>query len=207
MAFPRQRMRRLRQHESLRRLVRETTLSPDDFIYPLFVVGGKDQKTPINSMPGQFRWSIDLLVKEAGEAHQLGIQAVMIFGVPEHKDARGTSAYDPQGIVQQAVRVLKSALPDLLVITDVCIDEYTDHGHCGILNKNDVHNDITIQFLQNQAISHASSGADMIAPSAMMDGMVGAIRSGLDDNDFDHIPIISIARLIFSISREFSTRK
>ncbi len=193
MAFPRQRMRRLRQHESLRRLVRETTLSPNDFIYPLFVMGGKDQKTPINSMPGQFRWSIDLLVKEAGEAYQLGIPAVMIFGIPDRKDARGTSAYDPQGIVQHAVQALKSDIPDLLVITDVCIDEYTDHGHCGIVKDGQILNDETLECLRLMARTHAESGVDMVAPSDMMDGRVGAIRDELDQAGFSDLPIMSYA--------------
>ena len=193
MAFPRQRMRRLRQHESLRRLVRETTLSPDDFIYPLFVMAGKDQKNPIHSMPGQFRLSIDLLVKEAGEAYQLGVPAVMIFGIPDRKDARGTSAYDPQGIVQQAVRALKSALPGLLVITDVCIDEYTDHGHCGIVKDGRILNDETLECLRLMARTHAESGVDMVAPSDMMDGRVGAIRDELDQTGFPELPIMSYA--------------
>jgi len=186
-------MRRLRQHESLRRLVRETTLLPDDFIYPLFVMGGKDQKTLINSMPGQFRWSIDLLVKEAGEAYQLGIPAVMIFGIPDQKDARGTSAYDSQGIVQQAVRALKNAIPDLLVITDVCIDEYTDHGHCGIVKDGRILNDETLECLRLMARTHAESGVDMVAPSDMMDGRVGAIRDELDQAGFPDLPIMSYA--------------
>ena len=193
MAFPIQRMRRLRQHESLRRLVRETTLSPDDFVYPLFVAGGKDQKTPINSMPGQFRWSIDLLVKEAREAYQLGVPAVMIFGIPDLKDARGTSAYDSQGIVQQAVRALKSTLPDLLIITDVCIDEYTDHGHCGIVKDGRILNDETLECLRLMARTHAESGVDMVAPSDMMDGRVGAIRDELDQAGFQDLPVMSYA--------------
>ena len=193
MAFPRQRMRRLRHHESLRRLVRETALSPDDFIYPLFVMGGKDKKIPINSMPGQFRWSIDLLVKEAGEACQLGVPAVMVFGIPDRKDARGTSAYDPQGIVQQAVQALKTALPDLLVITDVCIDEYTDHGHCGIVKDGRILNDETLKCLRLMARTHAESGVDMVAPSDMMDGRVGAIRDELDQAGFPDLPIMSYA--------------
>ena len=193
MAFPRQRMRRLRHHEALRRLVRETALSPDDFIYPLFVMGGKDKKMPIDSMPGQFRWSIDLLVKEAGEACQLGVPAVMVFGIPDRKDARGTSAYDPQGIVQQAVQALKTALPDLLVITDVCIDEYTDHGHCGIVKDGRILNDETLKCLRLMARTHAESGVDMVAPSDMMDGRVGAIRDELDQAGFSDLPIMSYA--------------
>ena len=193
MAFPRQRMRRLRQHESMRRLVRETRLSPDDFIYPLFVTVGQNQQTPISSMPGQFRWSIDLLVKEAAEAHQLGIPAVMLFGIPDRKDARGTSAYDPDGIVQQAVRTLKRQVPDLLVITDVCIDEYTDHGHCGIVKDGRILNDETLECLRSMARTHAEAGVDMVAPSDMMDGRVGAIRDELDQTGFADIPIMAYA--------------
>ncbi len=193
MAFPRQRMRRLRQHESMRRLVRETSLSPDDFIYPLFVTVGQNQQIPISSMPGQFRWSIDLLVKEAFEAHQLGILAVMLFGIPDRKDARGTSAYDPDGIVQQAVRALKRQMPDLLVITDVCIDEYTDHGHCGIVKDGRILNDETLECLRSMARTHAEAGVDMVAPSDMMDGRVGAIRDELDQAGFPDLPIMAYA--------------
>lgn len=193
MAFPRQRMRRLRQHESLRRLVRETNLTPDDFIYPLFVTVGDNQKTPINSMPGQFRWSIDLLVKEATEAYQLGVSAVMLFGIPDRKDARGSSAYDSKGIVQQAVRALKKRVPDLLVITDVCIDEYTDHGHCGVVKDGRILNDETLECLRLMARTHADAGVDMVAPSDMMDGRVGAIRDELDQAGFPDMPIMSYA--------------
>ncbi|MDA0738601.1 MAG: porphobilinogen synthase [Nitrospirae bacterium] len=193
MAFPRQRMRRLRQHESLRRLVRETNLTPDDFIYPLFVTVGDNQKTPINSMPGQFRWSIDLLVKEATEAYQLGVSAVMLFGIPDRKDARGSSAYDSKGIVQQAVRALKKQVPDLLVITDVCIDEYTDHGHCGVVKDGRILNDETLECLRLMARTHADAGVDMVAPSDMMDGRVGAIRDELDQAGFPDMPIMSYA--------------
>ena len=191
MAFPRQRLRRLRQHESLRRLVQETRVFLDDLIYPLFVTVGHNQKIPINSMPGQFRWSIDLLVKEASEAYQLGISAVMLFGIPDRKDARGTSAYDPEGIVQQAVRMLKRQVPDLLVITDVCIDEYTDHGHCGVVKDGRILNDETLECLRLMARTHADSGVDMVAPSDMMDGRVGAIRDELDQAGFADLPIMA----------------
>lgn len=191
MAFPRQRMRRLRQHESLRRLVRETSLTPDDFIYPFFVTVGDNQKTPINSMPGQFRWSIDLLVREAAEAYQLGVPAIMLFGIPDRKDARGTSAYDSMGVVQQAVRALKKQVPDLLVITDVCIDEYTDHGHCGVVKDGRILNDETLECLRLMARTHADAGVDMVAPSDMMDGRVGAIRDELDQAGFSEMPIMS----------------
>jgi len=163
----------------------------DDLIYPLFVTGGNHQKTPINSMPGQFRWSIDLLVKEASEVYQLGIPAIMLFGIPDRKDARGTSAYDPEGIVQQAVRALKSQVPDLLVITDVCIDEYTDHGHCGVVKDGRILNDETLECLRLMARTHADSGVDMVAPSDMMDGRVGAIRDELDQAGFSDLPIMA----------------
>ena len=193
MAFPRHRMRRLRQQESLRRLVQETTLSPADFIYPLFVTTGHNLKMPIHSMPGQFRWSIDLLVKEAAEAHELGLPAVMLFGIPDQKDARGSSAYDPKGIVQEAIRALKSQVPDLLVITDVCIDEYTDHGHCGVVKDGRILNDETLECLRRMARTHAEAGVDMVAPSDMMDGRVGAIRDELDQAGFTDLPIMSYA--------------
>src|SRR6478609_2046066 len=145
MGFPIQRLRRLRQHESLRRMVRETTLSSSDFIYPLFVVEGQDRREEITSMPGQFRLSVDLLVKEAGEIHTLGIPAVILFGIPAHKDERGSSGWDPNGIVQRAIRAVKQHVPGLLVITDVCIDEYTSHGHCGVVKDGKILNDETIE--------------------------------------------------------------
>jgi len=193
MAFPRHRLRRLRQHEPLRRLVRETTLSADDLIYPLFVTVGHDLQTPIRSMPEQFRWSIDRLIKEAAGVYQLGIPAVMLFGIPERKDARGTSAYDPKGIVQEAVRALKREVPELLVITDVCIDEYTDHGHCGVVKDGRILNDETLECLRLMARTHAEAGVDMVAPSDMMDGRVGAIRDELDQAGFPDMPIMSYA--------------
>ena len=193
MAFPQQRLRRLRQHDVLRRLVRETTLSLDDFIYPLFVTGGHGQQIPIHSMPGQYRWSTDLLVKEAAEVHALGIPAVMLFGIPDRKDARGTSAYDPKGIVQQTVRTLKRQVPGLLIITDVCIDEYTDHGHCGIVKDGQILNDETLDCLRCMARTHAEAGADMIAPSDMMDGRIGALRDELDQAGFGDMPIMAYA--------------
>lgn len=193
MGFPRQRLRRLRHQESLRRLVRETSLSPNDFIYPLFVTGGEHVRTPIASMPGHFRWSVDLLVKEVKEVHQLGIPAVMLFGIPDRKDARGTSAFDPQGIVQTAVRAIKDHIPAMLVITDVCIDEYTDHGHCGVVKDGKVLNDETLECLRLMARTHVEAGADMVAPSDMMDGRVAAIRDELDQAGFADIPIMSYA--------------
>lgn len=191
MAFPQHRLRRLRGSESLRRMVRETRLSVSDFVHPFFVVEGKDQRQPIASMPGQFRLSPDLLVKEAAEVHLLGIPAVILFGVPSRKDDRGSGAYDPNGIVQQAVKALKEQLPDLLVITDVCIDEYTTHGHCGLVQSGKILNDPTLECLRAMALTHARAGADMVAPSDMMDGRVAAIRSALDGEGFTELPIMS----------------
>jgi porphobilinogen synthase len=193
MAFPIQRLRRLRQHETLRRMVRETRLSVSDLIYPLFVTEGKDQRREIPSMPGQFRLSIDLLVKEAGEVVGLGIPAIMLFGIPDRKDERGTSGYDPNGIVQRAVKALKDHVPGLLVITDVCIDEYTSHGHCGIVRDGRILNDETLDCLRAMARTHAEAGADMVAPSDMMDGRVAAIRSELDGAGYAELPIMSYA--------------
>lgn len=191
MAFPQHRPRRLRGGESLRRMVRETRLSVSDLVHPFFVVEGKDQRQPIASMPGQFRLSLDLLVKEAAEVHLLGIPAVILFGVPGRKDDRGSGAYDPNGIVQQAVRALKEQVPDLLVITDVCIDEYTTHGHCGLVQGGKILNDPTLECLRAMALTHARAGADMVAPSDMMDGRVAAIRAALDGEGFAELPIMS----------------
>ena len=191
MGFPRQRMRRLRESGPLRRMVRETALSPSNLIYPLFVREGTDQQEPIQSMPGQFRWSIDRLIKEATDAHLLGIPAVMLFGIPDHKDERGSSGYDPDGIVQRAVRALKDHVPGLFVVTDVCIDEYTSHGHCGIVKDGRILNDETLDCLRLMAKTHADAGADMVAPSDMMDGRVAAIRDELDQGGFTHLPIMS----------------
>nr|MBI3613871.1 porphobilinogen synthase [Nitrospirota bacterium] len=191
MAFPYQRLRRLRESEPLRRMVRETRLSPADLIYPLFVVNGRDQRQPIVSMPGQFRLSVDLLVKEAAEARQLGIPAVILFGIPDKKDERGSGAYDPDGIVQRAVKTLKDQVPGLVVITDVCIDEYTSHGHCGIVQDGRILNDETLDCLRAMALTHAKAGADMLAPSDMMDGRVGAIREELDRGGFSELPIMA----------------
>ncbi|HTL60460.1 MAG TPA: porphobilinogen synthase [Nitrospira sp.] len=193
MAFPIQRLRRLRQHETLRRLVRETRLSVSDLIYPLFVTEGKDERREIASMPGQFRLSIDLLVKEAGEVAGLGIPAIMLFGIPDRKDERGTSGYDPKGIVQRAIKAVKDQVPGLLVITDVCIDEYTSHGHCGIVRDGRIVNDETLDCLRAMARTHAEAGADMVAPSDMMDGRVAAIRSELDGAGYAELPIMSYA--------------
>jgi porphobilinogen synthase len=193
MAFPRHRLRRLRQSEPLRRLVRETRLGVADSIYPMFVTVGKDRREEIPSMPGQFRLSVDLLVKEAADVKMLGIPAVILFGVPDRKDERGTGAYDPDGIVQKAVRALKDQVPDLMVITDVCIDEYTSHGHCGLVKDGRILNDETLECLRAMARTHAQAGADMVAPSDMMDGRVLAIRDELDQTGFAELPIMAYA--------------
>lgn len=193
MAFPIQRLRRLRQHETFRRMVRETRLSASDLIYPMFVMEGKDQRREIASMPGQFRLSTDLLVKEAGEVAGLGIPAVMLFGIPDRKDDRGTSAVDPNGIVQRAIKAVKDHVPGLIVVTDVCIDEYTSHGHCGIVKDGRILNDETLECLREMARTHAQAGADMVAPSDMMDGRVAAIRSELDHAGYPELPIMAYA--------------
>ena len=193
MEFPRLRMRRLRRNETVRRMVRETVLTPSDFIYPLFVREGKGVRNPIQSMPGQFQLSVDEAVKAAREAWSVGVPAVILFGIPDHKDAVGSGAYDDDGVVQRAVRALKDALPDLCVITDVCLCEYTDHGHCGVIREGDVDNDPTLELLAREAVSHARSGADMVAPSDMMDGRVAAIRTALDAEGFEGVPIMAYA--------------
>jgi porphobilinogen synthase len=193
MFTPFYRPRRLRRNENIRRMVRETRLSVDDMIFPMFVVEGKGVNNPISSMPGNSQWSIDLLVKEAKEVHGLGIPAIILFGIPAKKDALGTDATSETGIIQRAVTAVKEAVPDLYVITDVCFCEYTDHGHCGPVVDGDVDNDATLELLGQQAITHAKAGADMVAPSGMMDGMVGAIRSALDESGFDKIPLMSYA--------------
>jgi porphobilinogen synthase len=191
MAFPIHRLRRLRQHATLRRMVRETCLVPSNLIYPLFVTFGEGKQEPIPSMPGQFRWSVDRVIQEARDAWELGIPAVILFGIPEEKDERGTSAFEKNGVVQQAVRALKARLPDLMVVTDVCIDEYTSHGHCGVVRGGKVVNDETLECLQAMAVSHAEAGVDMVAPSDMMDGRVGAIRQALDRQGFSELPIMA----------------
>jgi len=191
MGFPIHRLRRLRQHESLRRMVRETLLTPSDLIYPLFVTFGANKQEPIDSMPGQFRWSVDRVVQEASEAWALGIPAVILFGIPEYKDERGSAAYEKEGVVQQAVRAIKDRLPDLMVISDVCIDEYTSHGHCGIVREGRILNDETLDCLRAMSLSHAEAGVDMVAPSDMMDGRVKAIRDALDQQGFSEMPIMA----------------
>ena len=191
MQFPEYRGRRLRKNDPFRRLVRETKLSVDDLVYPLFAVPGKSVKKPINSMPGQFQMSVDYIAKEAREAYELGIPAILLFGIPSKKDEQGTGAFARDGIVQQAVKRVKNEAPDILVITDVCLCEYTSHGHCGILEKGQVQNDATLEVLAETALSHAKAGADMVAPSAMMDGQIAAIREALDENALDDIPIMA----------------
>ena len=193
MQFPEYRARRLRKNENFRRLIRETKLSVDDLVYPLFAVPGKSVKKPITSMPGQFQLSVDYVAKEAQKAHDLGIPAVLLFGIPAKKDEMATGAFAKDGIVQQAVKRIRNEVPDLLVITDVCLCEYTSHGHCGMLEKDDVQNDSTLEVLAETALSQARAGADMVAPSAMMDGQVAAIREALDENAFEDLPIMAYA--------------
>lgn len=193
MPFPIQRLRRLRETEPLRRMVRETSLTPNDFIYPVFVTEGQGRREPIVSMPGQSRLSIDLLVKEAREVKALGIPAMILFGIPDRKDERGSSGFDPDGIVQRAIRAVKAQVPDLVLITDVCIDEYTSHGHCGIVRDGKILNDETLDCLRTMAKTHAQAGADMVAPSDMMDGRVAAIRDELDRAGFVDLPIMAYA--------------
>ncbi len=187
------RPRRLRAAEPIRSMVRETQLSPSDFIYPLFVTHEKHVRREIPSMPGQFQLSIDNLVEEVKSVRRLGIPAVILFGIPPYKDAEGSNSFQEDGIIQQAVRAVKDAEPDLWVITDVCFCEYTDHGHCGPLKNGTVDNDATLELLAKQVVSHAQAGADMVAPSGMMDGMVRAIRSALDEAGFTGVGILSYA--------------
>jgi porphobilinogen synthase len=195
MAFPQQRLRRTRRTAGLRGLVRETRLSPEDFVYPIFVTAGEDVKNPIASMPGIFQFSINHAVDEASRAYDLGIPAVLLFGIPDHKDEAASGAYDPEGIVQLATRAIKDAAPDLLVITDVCLCEYTSHGHCGIIEKDtgEVLNDVSLELLARTAASQAEAGADVVAPSDMMDGRVAAIRSELDNEGFENTPVMAYA--------------
>jgi porphobilinogen synthase len=193
MNFPIYRPRRLRRNEQLRELVRETSLEPRSFVYPLFVGPGKDKAQAVSSMPGVAQLTVDRAVNECLEVKSLGIPAVILFGIPEHKDAMGSEAYADHGVVQQAVRAIKERIPELLVVTDVCLCEYTDHGHCGVVKNGSVDNDSTLQLLAKEALSHARAGADIIAPSDMMDGRVGAIRKILDENGFAETPIMAYA--------------
>jgi porphobilinogen synthase len=193
MQFPAYRPRRLRRNGTLRQLIRETTLTPGNLIYPLFVGPGTNVLRPISSMPGIAQFSQDRAILECREAAALGIQAVILFGIPENKDPVGSEAYIGDGVVQQAIKAIKQAVPTLLVVTDVCLCEYTDHGHCGVIKGGAVHNDSTLELLAKEALSHAQAGADIIAPSDMMDGRVGAIRRALDNHGFDQIPIMAYA--------------
>jgi porphobilinogen synthase len=193
MKFPIYRPRRLRRSERLRKLIREASLSVDDLICPLFVAPGTSRMQPISSMPGVAQLSVDLIVNECQEIERLGIPAVILFGIPERKDPLGTEAYLEEGTVQQAVRSIKQAVPGLLVITDVCLCEYTDHGHCGVVAGADVDNDATLELLARTAVTHARAGADIVAPSDMMDGRVGAIRAALDQNGFQQVAIMAYA--------------
>ena len=191
--FPIHRPRRLRKNDTIRRMVRETSLSPDHFIYPLFVTFGKGVKKEISSMPGCFQESVDQILRHAKEVHSLGIPSILLFGIPEHKDETGSGAYDDRGVVQKAIKAIKDKIPELYIITDVCMCEYTSHGHCGIVKDGDVQNDLTLELLAKEAVSHAKAGADMVAPSDMMDGRVEAIRLALDDEGFSDLPIMSYA--------------
>src|SRR5512138_3095018 len=199
MAFPQERPRRLRRTEALRRLVRETKLSPDDFIWPLFVVPGKKVRNAVKSMPGVFQLSVDELVAEAQAGYEAGVRSVILFGIPEKKDELGTGAYAADGIVPQAIRALKERVPGMVVMTDVCMCEYTDHGHCGILKAPKaggpgqdlgVDNDATLPLLAKEAVAHAQAGADVVAPSDMMDGRVAGIRRALDETGYGDVPIL-----------------
>lgn len=191
--YPTKRLRRLRYNPAVRDMIRETHLDKSDLIYPLFVVHGTNVKKEIKSMPGVYQMSVDVLVEECKEVSSLGIPSVLLFGIPEHKDEKGSEAYDSNGIIQQAVRAIKSSLPNLLVVTDVCLCEYTSHGHCGVLDGEEILNDETVSLLAKEAISHAEAGADIIAPSDMMDGRIASIRKALDYKGFSKTPIMSYA--------------
>ena len=193
MSFPIHRPRRLRRNENLRRMTRETHLRVDDLIMPLFIVPGTRVENPIGSMPGIAQLSVDRAVEECRQIRDLGIPGVILFGIPDEKDAVGSDAYDDNGIIQRALRALKEEVPGLTLITDVCLCEYTDHGHCGLIKGNDVENDATLELLVKESLSHVRAGADMVAPSDMMDGRVGAIRQALDREGFPHIPIMAYA--------------
>jgi porphobilinogen synthase len=191
MAFPINRPRRLRRNETLRRMVRETRLAAEDLIQPYFVCSGRDVNKPVTAMPGVAQMSVDNALRAARETHAAGVPAIILFGIPQHKDALGSGAWDDDGPVQCAIREIKGQVPGLAVITDVCMCEYTDHGHCGVIAGNDVDNDVTLDLLVREALSHVRAGADVVAPSDMMDGRVAAIRSALDNENFSHIPILA----------------
>jgi porphobilinogen synthase len=191
--YPTKRLRRLRYNPLIRDMIRETELSKNDLIYPLFVMPGENVRNEVVSMPGVYQFSIDTLVKECKEVASLGIPAIILFGIPEHKDEKGSEAYSEHGIIQRAVKAIKTEVKDLLVITDVCMCEYTSHGHCGLLDGEEIINDETIELLAKEALTHVRAGADIVAPSDMMDGRVAAIRKILDENNFEKIPIMSYA--------------
>jgi porphobilinogen synthase len=191
MAFPINRPRRLRRNETLRRMVRETRLAPDDLIHPYFVCPGRGVSKPVAAMPGVSQLSVDYAIRAARETHAAGVPAIILFGIPEHKDPQGSEAWDENGPVQRAIREIKEHVPGLAVITDVCMCEYTNHGHCGAIAANDVDNDATLELLAREALSHVRAGADIVAPSDMMDGRVAAIRAALDNENFAHIPILA----------------
>jgi porphobilinogen synthase len=193
MGFPEYRPRRLRKRETLRRMVRETRLSIDNLIMPLFIVPGSQVGNPVASMPGVAQLSVDRAVDECKQVRDLGIPAVILFGIPDKKDSEGSGAYSDNGIIQRALRAIKQEVPDLVLITDVCLCEYTNHGHCGVVIDGDVDNDSTLDLLAKEAVSHAKAGADMVAPSDMMDGRVGTIREALDEEGFDQVPIMAYA--------------
>jgi porphobilinogen synthase len=191
--YPTKRLRRLRYNPLVRDLIRETALSKNDLIYPMFIAHGENIKNEVKSMPGVFQLSIENAVEECRELVELGIKAIILFGIPEHKDEKGSDAYSETGIIQRAIRAIKEEVKDLLIITDVCLCEYTSHGHCGLLDGEEILNDETVSLLAKEAVSHAEAGADMIAPSDMMDGRIAAIRKALDYKGFQNIPIMSYA--------------
>lgn len=193
MSFPSVRPRRLRRTEFIRDMVRETRVEVSDLIAPLFVVPGEKVEREVVSMPGQYQLSIDTLTKKVQRFHDLGIRSVLLFAIPESKDEVGSSAWDPKGIIPRAIQAIKAATPEMVVITDLCFCEYTSHGHCGVMKDGELQNDATLPNLVKQALVHANAGADIIAPSGMLDGVVGALRHGLDENGFSHLPIMSYA--------------
>jgi porphobilinogen synthase len=189
--FPISRLRRLRENEAIREMISETTLRPADFMYPIFVTEGKNVRNEITSMPGIFQLSAENVLKECEEVLKLGVRSVLLFGIPDHKDETGSGAFDKNGVIQKAIKAIKSSLPELITATDVCLCEYTSHGHCGVIIEGKVDNDKTLELLVKEAVSHAEQGADIIAPSDMMDGRIAAIRNGLDEKGFKDIPILA----------------
>src|SRR5678815_1795559 len=193
MNYPLYRPRRMRRTENLRRMVRETRLAPEDFVYPLFVVPGSGVAKPIGSLPGQFNFSVDKAVDAAAAAADLGIPAVILFGIPEHKDAVGSDAWKDSGVIQKAIRAIKKARPELVVMADACFCEYTDHGHCGVLQDGQLDNDASLENLARAVVSYAKAGVDVVAPSGMLDGFVGACRESLDEESFDQVAILAVS--------------